>query len=138
MASSGRSRGPEKGEPIVHKLKSTLSEMYNGATRKLALTRRAQCGSCHGKGTKSGKDYVCTTCKGSGVQVHIRQLGPGMIQQVQAKCSTCDGLGEYVPPEDKCPRCNGKKYVTEKKIFEVHIEAGMKNHQKIVMKGEAG
>ena len=33
----GRRRGPEKGEPIVHKLKSSLREMYNGATRKLAL-----------------------------------------------------------------------------------------------------
>merc|ERR1719426_62922 len=26
----GRRRGPEKGEPIVHKLKSSLREMYNG------------------------------------------------------------------------------------------------------------
>lgn len=134
----GRRRGPAKGEPIVHKLKTTLMEMYNGGTRKLALTRKAKCGSCSGTGTKSGRNYTCKTCNGTGAVTHIRQLGPGMIQQVQSKCPTCDGLGEYVPPEDKCPKCNGKKYITEKKIFEVNIEPGMKSGEKIVKKGEAG
>jgi len=134
----GRRQREQKGEPIVHKLKTSLSEMYKGGTRKLALTRKAQCGACKGVGTKSGKTYVCRTCNGTGMQVHIRQLGPGMIQQVQSKCSTCGGSGEMVPPEDKCPKCNGKKYITEKKIFEIPIEAGMKNGQKIVKKGEAG
>ena len=134
----GRRRGPEKGEPIVHKLKTSLKEMYNGATRKLALTRKAQCSPCKGSGTKSGRSYTCKTCNGSGMQVHIRQLGPGMIQQVQSKCSACDGTGEYIPPEDKCQKCNGKKFVTEKKIFEVVIEAGMKHGQRITMRGEAG
>ena len=134
----GRRRGPQKGEPIVHKLKTSLAEKYNGATRKLALTRKAKCKTCDGTGTKSGRSYVCKTCNGTGVQTHIRQLGPGMIQQVQSKCSACGGTGEYIPPEDKCGKCNGKKFVTEKKIFEVVIEPGMKHGQKIVMKGEAG
>jgi len=134
----GRRRGPEKGEPIVHKLKTSLAEKYNGATRKLALTRKAQCKTCNGTGTKSGRSSTCKVCNGSGVQVHIRQLGPGMIQQVQSKCSACDGTGEVIPADDRCPKCNGKKYVTEKKIFEVVIEPGMKHGEKIVMKGEAG
>ena len=134
----GRRRGPEKGEPIVHKLKSSLREMYNGATRKLALTRKARCVACKGTGTKSGRAYVCKTCNGTGIQIHIRQLGPGMIQQMQSKCSACDGTGEMIPADDMCKKCNGKKFVTEKKIFEVDIEAGMKHGQKIVMRGEAG
>uniref|UniRef100_A0A7S2SZ72 DnaJ-like protein n=1 Tax=Chloropicon primus TaxID=1764295 RepID=A0A7S2SZ72_9CHLO len=134
----GRRRGPEKGEPIVHKLKCSLAEMFNGATRKLALTRKSQCKACKGAGTKTGKSYTCKTCNGTGMQVHIRQLGPGMIQQMQSKCSACGGIGTMVPEDDKCPSCNGKKFITEKKIFEVVIEAGMKHGQKIVMKGEAG
>lgn len=139
MSGGGGGRRREaKGEPIVHKLKTSLEEMYNAATRKLALTRKSKCKTCNGIGTKSGKTYVCKTCNGTGIQVHIRQLGPGMIQQVQAKCSTCGGLGEMVPADDQCGSCYGKKYVSEKKVFEVHIEKGMKNGQKIVMKGEAG
>ena len=61
-----------------------------------------------------------------------------MIQQVQAKCSACNDVGEIAPPNDKCPECNGAKVKHEKKIFTVQIEPGMKHHQKIVIKGEAG
>ena len=137
MGGGGRRR-EQKGEPIVHKLRTGLDEMYKGSTRRLALTRKVKCPACKGVGTKSGRSYVCTTCNGSGVQIHIRQIGPGMIQQVQAKCSACNGVGEMVPPDDKCPECNGAKVKHEKKIFTVQIEPGMKHHQKIVIKGEAG
>ena len=88
--------------------------MYKGSTRRLALTRKVKCPACKGVGTKSGRSYACTTCNGSGFQIHIRQIGPGMIQQVQAKCSACNGVGEMVPPDDKCPECNGAKVKHEK------------------------
>jgi hypothetical protein len=38
------------------------------------------------------------TCRGSGVQVHLRPLGPGMMQQIQSRCSTCSGSGYNIPP----------------------------------------
>jgi hypothetical protein len=34
------------------------------------------------KGGKSGSDVTCKECKGQGIVIRIRQLGPGMIQQV--------------------------------------------------------
>ena len=37
-----------------------------------------------------------------------------MIQQVQAKCSACNDVGEIAPPNDKCPECNGAKVKHEK------------------------
>lgn len=43
------------------------------------------------------------TCKGSGVQVMIRPLGPGMVQQIQQRCSTCSGSGSMVG--GSCVRC---------------------------------
>lgn len=39
---------------------------------------------------------------------------------------------------DRCPSCSGNCLVSEKKTFEVPIEPGMRNNQKIVLKGEAG
>ncbi len=74
---------------------------------------------------------VCSqTCKGTGVQVMIRPLGPGMVQQIQQRCSTCGGSGSVVPPNDLCGTCKGKGLVAEKKTFEVTIEPGMKQVRK--------
>jgi DnaJ-class molecular chaperone len=73
-----------------------------GACRKLSLSRKLPCGKCNGTGSKSGKRHSCSTCHGSGVQVHIRPLGPGMVQQIQSRCGDCSGSGySSVPSEWK-------------------------------------
>eukprot|EP01023_Acetabularia_acetabulum_P045968 TRINITY_DN4691_c0_g1_i1.p1 TRINITY_DN4691_c0_g1~~TRINITY_DN4691_c0_g1_i1.p1 ORF type:complete len:466 (-),score=78.28 TRINITY_DN4691_c0_g1_i1:575-1843(-) len=134
----GRSRKPQKSEDVVHKIKVSLKELYNGNTRKLSLTRQIRCKTCIGAGTASGRQYECEDCNGQGVQIKMRQLGPGMVQQIQQVCPTCRGQGKSVPSSDKCDDCSGKGLVQEKKLFEVPIEQGMKNGQRITMRGEAG
>jgi len=136
--SKGKSRGPRKAEDVVHTLKVTLKDLYLGKTAKLALNRHRICSDCSGKGTKSGAQAVtCPVCSGRGVRVQIRQMGPGMIQQIQTTCSECSGTGETIRDSDKCSKCHGKKVVSEKKILEVYVEPGMESGQKIVISGEA-
>lgn len=45
----GRQRGPRKTKDLVHQIKVTLKEMYNGNTRKLAVTKDVICEKCKGK-----------------------------------------------------------------------------------------
>uniref|UniRef100_A0A803JUZ0 DnaJ heat shock protein family (Hsp40) member A1 n=1 Tax=Xenopus tropicalis TaxID=8364 RepID=A0A803JUZ0_XENTR len=73
---------------------------------------------------------------GTGMQIRIHQLGPGMVQQIQSVCPECQGQGERINPKDRCKSCNGRKIVREKKILEVHIDKGMKDGQKITFSGE--
>lgn len=101
----------------------------HGAHDSLSLKTR--------KGSKSGASGRCAGCQGSGVKVTIRQLGPGMIQQMQQPCSECRGTGETISEEDRCPNCKGDKVVQEKKVLEVHVEKGMQHGQKITFAGEA-
>ncbi len=59
----------------------------------------------------------CVECKGQGVKVVIRQvyiffyskIGPGMMQQMQVKCSSCDGQGCSIPLGKHCKKCSGHK-----------------------------
>ena len=137
----GRGRGPQgprRGENVVHRLKVSLEELYRGATRKLSLQRNVKCGPCSGVGTKSGRRYPCEACGGSGIQVSMRPLGPGMMQQIQHACGSCRQTGVAVPPSDKCASCSGRGLVPEKKVFEVHVEPGHRHGSKIVLRGEAG
>lgn len=92
---------------------------------------------CFSKGSKSGASMKCSGCQGSGMKVTIRQLGPGMIQQMQHPCNECKGTGETINDKDRCPQCKGEKVVQEKKVLDVHVEKGMQNGQKITFPGEA-
>uniref|UniRef100_A0A0E0KJX3 J domain-containing protein n=1 Tax=Oryza punctata TaxID=4537 RepID=A0A0E0KJX3_ORYPU len=134
---SSRGRRQRRGEDVVHPLKVSLEELYNGTSKKLSLSRNVLCSKCNGKGSKSGASMKCSGCQGAGMKVQIRQLGPGMIQQMQHPCNECKGTGETISDKDRCPGCKGEKVVQEKKVLEVMVEKGMQNGQKITFPGEA-
>ena len=52
--------------------------------------------------------FVVQTCHGSGVQVMMRPLGPGMMQQIQQPCARCNQTGYSTPAHDTCTDCSGK------------------------------
>ncbi|CAD7672769.1 unnamed protein product [Nyctereutes procyonoides] len=131
----GRMQRERRGKNVVHQLSVTLEDLYNGATRKLALQKNVICDKCEGRGGKKGA-VECPNCRGTGMQIRIHQIGPGMVQQIQSVCMECQGHGKQISPKDRCKSCNGRKVVREKKILEVHIDKGMKDGQKITFHGE--
>ncbi|KAK6120726.1 hypothetical protein DH2020_045530 [Rehmannia glutinosa] len=149
----GGSRGPRsrkrQDEDVVHPLRVSLEDLYNGTTRKHSISRNILCPKCKGnifscpnlptvqKGSKSGTSGRCYGCQGIGTRTTIRQIGPGINQRIQHVCSECRGSGELISERDKCPQCKGKKVTQEKKVLEVHVEKGMPHNQKIVFSGEA-
>lgn len=108
-----RSRGPKKGPSINHPLKCSLADLYNGKTVKLAVTRKVIV----------GESSECNRCGGQGAVMEMRQIGPGMIQQLQRACDECAGKGYKA------------KHKNERKVLEVHVDKGMKNDQKIQFQG---
>jgi len=135
----GRRRGPERerrGKDVIHQMPVRLEEMYNGATKKLSISKKVVCDKCQGRGGKEGSVQKCNPCRGTGVQVRMHQIGPGMIQQTQSVCPECRGEGEIIPAKDRCKTCQGKKTVQEQKVLEVHIDKGMRDGQKQVFSGE--
>lgn len=134
---SSRGRRKKQGDDVVHSLKVSLEDLYNGTSKKLSLSRNVLCPKCKGKGSKSGASGRCFGCQGSGMKITTRQIGPGMIQQMQHVCPDCKGSGEVISEKDKCPQCKGNKVTQEKKVLEVHVEKGMQHGQKIVFQGEA-
>ncbi|KAL9235400.1 hypothetical protein vseg_010159 [Gypsophila vaccaria] len=134
---SSRGRRQRRGEDVIHPLKVSLEDLYSGTTKKLSLSRSVICSKCQGKGSKSGASMKCGGCRGSGMKVSIRHLGPSMIQQMQHPCNECKGTGETITDKDRCPQCKGEKVVQEKKVLEVVVEKGMQHGQKITFAGEA-
>ncbi|XP_030753959.1 dnaJ homolog subfamily A member 1 [Sitophilus oryzae] len=133
----GRGRRRErKSKDVVHQLTVSLEDLYKGTVRKLALQKNVICDKCEGRGGKKGAVEQCPTCRGSGMQVQVQQLRPGILQQIQTVCPECRGQGERINPKDRCKQCQGKKVIRDRKILEVHIDKGMTDGQKIVFNGE--
>ncbi|WOO81368.1 Mitochondrial protein import protein MAS5 [Vanrija pseudolonga] len=132
----GRPSGPRRGKDLVHRIAVTLEDLYRGKVQKLALSKSVICKGCDGRGGKKGAVKTCPSCRGQGVKVMFRQLGP-MMQQIQQPCNECEGTGEIMDPKDRCKTCHGKKVVSERKVLEVHIDKGMKSGQQIKFNGES-
>lgn len=112
----GRGRqGPKKGPSIQHPIKVSLEDLHNGKTVKLAINRKVIVGD----------SKECASCNGQGVVMEVRQIGPGMLTQMQRTCSSCQGQG------------NTAKTKNERKVVEVHIEKGAHHNQKITFRGMA-
>ena len=138
----GKSRGgggKQKARDMTHNLTVELSDLYKGKDVKLKIQRDAMCPSCDGAGGLNGaKEEECGTCNGRGARVMMRQIGPGVVQQMQVPCQDCKGQGKFFPAGRTCKECTGSKTKKESKVLELHIEKGMKNGQRITMRGEAG
>jgi DnaJ-class molecular chaperone len=50
----GQKAGPKKGKSVLHPVKATLEDLYNGKTAKVAVNRDRICSKCEGKGGKAG------------------------------------------------------------------------------------
>ena len=96
-------------------MKVSLNDLYNGKTVKLAINRKVIVGD----------SSQCSTCQGQGAVMEMRQIGPGMITQMQRPCSDCGGQGYRA------------KTKNERKVVEVHVEKGAANNQKITFSGMA-
>ena len=45
---------PKKGKPVMHSMKLTLEDIFNGKSTKIAVNRERICQKCDGKGGKEG------------------------------------------------------------------------------------
>ncbi|KNC52609.1 DnaJ protein [Thecamonas trahens ATCC 50062] len=135
----GRSRGPPTKTPdMKHGLGVELADLYKGRKRKLRITRSVLCTPCGGKGGVDGKEAKsCRSCNGQGVKVMMRQIGPGMVQQMHVPCDACSGEGELLDAADRCPECSGRKLMEKSEDIEINVRPGMRHGESIVLRGKA-
>lgn len=67
-------------------LEVTLEQLFQGCQLEAQVYRTVL-------SDPKNKPDLCTMCNGAGVTRHMRQIAPGMIQQVQGTCRRCGGIG---------------------------------------------
>jgi len=133
-ASSGSSRGPgpQRGGDLETELHLTFRDAVHGVETSVNLTSEVPCATCHGSGAKPGTTPL--TCQGCG--------GRGVLDDNQgffsfsAPCPECSGTGTIVT--EPCPNCRGRGLEAKRRQVKVRIPAGVKNRQRIRLKGRGG
>mmetsp|Transcript_7350 Transcript_7350/g.13627 ORF Transcript_7350/g.13627 Transcript_7350/m.13627 type:complete len:528 (-) Transcript_7350:99-1682(-) len=106
----GGGRRRQKTKDVVQPIKVTLEQMYNGQTKKMAITRQVI--------DKKKGVQECPECGGRGVKIEVIRMGP-MIQQMQSACHSCGGQGKSFRTKQ------------DREVLEVHIQKGSPDGHKI-------
>lgn len=132
---AARRKQPSFNLNIQTSITVTIMDIYNEAKRTINVPYYKECDECHGKGAANEKDALktCTTCKGSGMVTSINNTPFGRMQ-TQNVCPTCHGTGEIIVK--KCPKCDGKTYLSDIKTVSFNVPSLVENGQTLIMKNE--
>lgn len=136
MGGGRRSRQQEgvRGADIRYDLEISLEEAYKGLTKEIEIQTAVKCEDCHGTGAAEGsKAETCDTCHGTG---RVRRQAGFFIEE--RTCPTCNGTGKVI--KNPCKKCGGTGKISQKKVLEVTIPAGIDsgNRMRLAGQGEAG
>jgi molecular chaperone DnaJ len=121
-----------RGADIESKVTLPFDEAVQGVTVPLRMTSEQPCPACHGTGGRGGAmPHTCPTCHGSGQT--SRNAGGFAFAE---PCPDCHGRGLVV--DDPCPDCRGSGRAMGTRSITVRIPAGVKDGQRIRLKGKGG
>lgn len=105
QTSSGTSskRPIKKGSPTMFPFNMSLEELCKNTTKRIKITRKVVFEKASDKNNHTPV-YIsdeqlenvwdsCEQCRGRGMTQRINQIRPGMVQQIQMPCQTCQTTG---------------------------------------------
>ncbi|HEU4540753.1 MAG TPA: molecular chaperone DnaJ [Jiangellaceae bacterium] len=125
-----RTTQARRGADVESEVSIAFREAIDGITVPLRMTSASACTACAGTGAKAGTvPRVCPACTGTGYT--SRNAGGFSLSE---PCRECRGRGLVV--DDPCPVCHGSGRGTTSKLMQVRIPAGVRDGQRIRLKGK--
>ena len=125
-------RAPTSIKPVAIEVPISLEDIFRGCKQSVTYESIRNCVSCAGHG---GTDVrACGSCKGKGVHVQLRQIGPGMVQQMQTACPTCKGKGTKI--HRICTACKGVPRQRVKASVEITIPPNTTHNTPLTIQGK--
>ena len=89
----------KKSQPIVKQIDISLEDVCNGLQKIIPVRKQIIVDSNGIQITNNDYYEKCPKCAGNGVIQQIRQVGPGMLQQIQVPCEDCRRSGFIIKPD---------------------------------------
>ncbi len=124
---------PQKGPDAETSATISFTDAMEGVTISLRLTSDAPCPDCSGTGGKPGtKPHICPECEGAGFVVS----SVGGAFSMNETCPMCGG--RQLIYDEPCPTCHGSGHGMSSRTIQARIPAGVKDGQKIRLRGKGG
>ena len=128
-----QARRPVKGPDAETSATISFIDAMDGVTVSLRLTSDAACPDCQGTGGKPGtKPHICPECEGAGFVV----ASVGGAFSMNETCPRCGG--RQLVYDELCPTCQGSGRGRSARSIQARIPAGVKDGQKIRLRGKGG
>lgn len=127
----GRRPASNRGQDLQVRVKLSLEEIAEGATKKLKIKRMEPCRTCDGAGGKGKK--TCDTCRGVGQVKQVSQSLFGQMINV-VTCPKCSGTGSSF--ESACRTCDGSGLERQEATISVQIPIGVAEGNYLTLRGE--
>ncbi len=122
------------GADLRYDLAIEFAEAVFGVTREIKFQTLVTCTRCEGIGGEPGTEpETCPDCNGTGEQRRVAQTILGQMVNIVA-CKRCRGEGRVVATP--CTECHGDGRVSEERILQVTIPAGIDAGQRIALEGQ--
>lgn len=124
---------PTRGADVESSVTIGFSDALEGVTLPIRLSSETACPTCSGTGGKPGtKPHICAECEGAGYIVS----SVGGAFSMNETCPACHG--RQLVYDDPCPTCHGSGLGTSSRTIQARIPAGVKDGQKIRLRGKGG
>ncbi len=122
-----------RGADVETNATISFMDAMDGVTISLRLTSDSACPECHGTGGKPGTTpKICPECEGAGFVVSSM----GGAFSINETCPRCGG--RQLIYDEACPTCHGSGRGTSARSIQARIPAGVKDGQKIRLRGKGG
>lgn len=133
-AGGQRQTRQRRGSDLRIRVKLTLEEIANGASKNLKIPTYVPCEYCKGTGAKDGTAFAtCQQCHGTGSIIEQVQSFFG-VQHERVTCPTCDGSGKVIT--ERCTHCNGEGVVRRDEQVSFNIPAGVADGMTLTVRGK--
>ena len=127
-------RRVNRGSNLRIKVKLTLQEIANGVEKKLKVSKKVACHTCHGSGAQGNNAFTtCSACKGSGQVRRVTNTILGQMQTVTT-CNVCGGEGQVIA--NTCRTCHGTGVEQGEDMITVPIPAGVADGMQLNVSGK--
>ena len=127
-------RRVNRGSNLRIKVKLTLEEIAHGVEKKIKVSKKIACHTCHGSGAQGNNAFTtCSTCKGSGQVRRVTNTILGQMQTVTT-CTTCGGEGQIIA--NTCRTCHGTGLEQGEEMITIPIPAGVADGMQLNVSGK--
>jgi molecular chaperone DnaJ len=129
-----RGAAQQRGADVGAEIEVELVEASRGAKVQVPFEAAVLCKVCGGDGVEPGtQPRTCERCEGSGRVHQVSRSLFGEFVRAQA-CPDCRGRGQII--DHPCKECRGAGRVSESRMLDVDVPAGIHDGQRIRVSGE--